>query len=586
MATRSKSLRSLAAACVALGALAGCSAVLGIQDVTGGDGGASSDASFHEASFHDTGAKKDTGVKGDTGTGKDSGAETGAAKDSGGDTGTAKDGGADAGGVLIASGIREIIGITSDDLLVFNDSQGGISVSTAAGAVTQIAGGPTTDGGPPPVCVGLGGTIVSVLTDYTTTGQYVGTLSIWSSALKSLKQVATQSLGTLRTAADSSYVVYIDAANTNGTTGKIGVVKGDGTGAQDITSTVVTDESSVTCAVFALIDKGYVVTTTCATTSGPPEVTSFDSTSSFVGTVLEMYAGASSVFVPPFALNFTTDTAGFNVLTVNKDGPALNVQAIAGSGAQNLLLNPFGAADGGTEFFYLSTDSTFALFSEPSGDLGKATLATPSSTPSIGTIGSALGVQLISPDEQYDIDYDAPRDSMTGAPGDLTLRKISTGVPTPLVPLNAGNSATGTGFTADSSYALFFDGLVSVGGFNNVGALKSANVTSGSINTILAQPGAFSAASLTGTKIIYNQKYVPSGIPTLPNGAASADIYLADAASSSPGTLLIAGADAAGTFYVTKNKTHLFYSISKGTMGDGGLVPATGDGIYSVEIPQ
>ena len=120
-------------------------------------------------------------------------------------------------------------------------------------------------------------------------------------------------------------------------------------------------------------------------------------------------------------------------------------------------------------------------------------------------------------------------------------------------------------------------------------------------------PGSVRGAARKGRPYRINHgasRHLPSGAPCattrygLPNGAASADIYVADATLASPGTLLVAGADIQGAcancgstnqsyiFYVTKDKSHLFYSFSQVTVGDGGAaVVAPTDGVYCVAIP-
>ena len=100
------------------------------------------------------------------------------------------------------------------------------------------------------------------------------------------------------------------------------------------------------------------------------------------------------------------------------------------------------------------------------------------------------------------------------------------------------------------------------------------------------------ATPIAGTGLLYNQNFKPTvgSIPTLttmPNGGASADIYVADASKASAGTLFITGADSEEqNLYLTSDKKTLFYTFSQLTTGDGGAIePAKGDGLYVVAVP-
>ena len=238
--------------------------------------------------------KTDTGTtkKPDTGTvstGHDAAKDTGTTKKP--DTGTTTDASVAAGPTVPAGATAiltkqfvNVLGMTTDDHLIYQDNKGNISATDITGKVTMIAPGPTTDGGNGPIAQ-VDANVVAILTDYTTKSvdgnveAIAGTLSIWTSTLGTLKQVATNSTGILAVATDSSLVVYGDAANAQGTTGNIGVVKGDGTGAVDIISQVVLDETSTTCFPYVGIDKTYVVTSTCfvsdAGADSTPQITSF-----------------------------------------------------------------------------------------------------------------------------------------------------------------------------------------------------------------------------------------------------------------------------------------------------------------------
>jgi hypothetical protein len=187
------------------------------------------------------------------------------------------------------------------------------------------------------------------------------------------------------------------------------------------------------------------------------------------------------------------------------------------------------------------------------------------------------------------------------APTTLNVRNLSTGTAVPVVTsAYAATFGADYSFTTDGKYLLYSTDLTTVtmasGQGGSVGTLysfplagTSASAALGIVPTSSAK--VWSAAPLTGSKIVYNQNFkVLTGnygiLSFLPNGAASADLYIADASQASPGTLLVTGADASDYFYTTKDKSKLFYSFSRIALGDANsTVAAAGDGIYVVAVP-
>jgi hypothetical protein len=494
-----------------------------------------------------------------------------------------------------------VLGITADDDIVYQVEGGGVFASDVTGNVTPIAPPNTTDGGNWPTAW-VAGKLVFVATDYTIVGSgstaYYSpyTLSVWSKTLGTLKPVATNAWGVMNVASDSSYFVLLDQEAADVTHGNIAVAAADGTGLTDVVTDVATDLiSATTCAPWAAFDGAYLVTSSCPfqdAGTGQAQIASFTGTGWATRTVLATSAGPSSPYVAPQVVNFTTDTIGDNVLTLNGAGDLFS-QGIAST--TQTALAPFGTPTGGSELFYLSTKSQFALFTDATGALQKATYASPASVPTVDSAplaaaGTVLGVAAISPDENYDVDFDSLGTAAgLSIPTSLNLRNIQTGAVTSL----ATDLSYTFAFTDDGSYVIYSANLVPVTGVTGLtGTLQAANVSTGAINVQVGGTSAtvWDAAPLSGTGIIYNQNYkpftnVPSGF-TVPNGSASADIYIADATAASPGTLLVTGADAPAGFYVTSDKKHLFYSFTQLVTGDGGtVVLANGDGLYSIAIP-
>ena len=512
------------------------------------------------------------------------------------------------GAVMIGKpGIIDILGITSDDKIVYFDGAGNLSAATAAGVVTVIL--PATDAGTSAVCpvAGVAGPVVYTLTDCTshtvsgTPTLIQGTLSFWSTALGKLTQVATGSQGLLSSAVDNSYFTFIDGISTTATTavttGNLGVVSPSGANPVDFVKNVIIDTSSTTCAPWAVIDDGYVVASTCAVEDGgdgKPSISSYKGPTAWTSTLLTSNAGVSNLTAGP--LNFTTDTSGNNILAVSSATPGpvtLSVQGI-NSVTQTTLVTPFAAPVSGAEYFYLSTKSAFALFTQPSTHLGIANFATPTSPPvitSVNVTDVVLGVQAVSSDEVWDVDYSTALDMSTGAPTSLNLRNIKTGVATPLIPSGSGlaNLFPPNSFTADNSYVFYTTNLHLVGSDATAGTLFAAPTAGGAINQIVTNTTVWNANPLTGANIIYNQNYLPAS-STDPfsalNGGATADIYVLKASDKGPGQLVVAGADAPNYFYVTSDKSQIFFTFTQPAVGpDGGVEIYAQDGLYSIKLP-
>jgi len=572
-----------------------------------GDSGGKPDTGV---THHDAGVSNDTGTpKHDTGTPKH---DTGVPSQ---DTGTGGDAGTITvtpapGSKMIASGIIQVLGKTNDDYLVFYDATQGVSVADKTGTVTQIAKGPP-DGGLGPNFAYALGNFVFFTVNYTThsvSGQtelLSGDLMVWSHTLGTATKLASKAVGQAYIATDSSYIAYLDnATGATGTYGNLGVVAAADiatTGGTDVLTDIVIDTSSTTCAPIAEFSKTTLVASACQQIDGgnsPPTVTAF-SGAAWTPTVLLASAGPVNISAFPGALNFAVDTAGVNALVLGSGASAqLSVVGLGGTGLTSLL-TPFGAIANGTPYFYLSNASAFALFTEPSGAFGKATITgqdptTATVTTLVPATSKVFGVAGISPDEKYDVDYNTALDSSTGSPSTLNLRNIATGTSVPLLNNAIGNvfGSTNT-FTADSSYVVFTGDLTAVpqanGGIASVGSLQTAAVATGTINTLVPASGkVWDSESLAGgTKLLYNQNYVTG--PTLstgalPNGGATADLYTADAAMASPGTLFITGADA--NYYATSDGKSVFYSFTQLAAGDGGTASVVaGDGVYVVALP-
>lgn len=557
----------------------------GKDSATTADGGAAQDAS------KDTGAKKDA-----VSTGFDAGAGSTPAP----------------GSITINKGLTATLGLTDEDYLAYYDNTGGVSVADITGKVTQVLKG--SDAGAANTYAGVVGKFVWTWTDVVTKtvqGNAVpisGTFSIWTKELGTLTQIATNSGAYLGIAADSSYIFYSDSLNSAGTVGNIGVVAADGTtNKKDLLVGVNVDTASTTCYPYVSMDKGFVVVSYCGEGDGgsTPTIASFNSASSWAETVLATKAGASSLAAAPYAVNYATDTAGINLLTLSGATPnVLSIQPL-GSATQTTVASPIGTVTGGAEYFYLSTDSTYAVYTQPSGALEMAKFATPSAlaAPTItkldgpagdGGTGSVYGVLGVSGDGKYLIEYDSAPDPTTTAPTSLNLINLSATPPTKTVVSAPGNGNVSTfygtnNFTTDYSYLVYTSGLKAVANSTGtVGTLMSYPVAGGSAVTLVSTPNVWDANMLTGTKLIYNSNYTPSLFTSAPNGAASGDIYIADASKAGPGTLFITQADALSSqgFYVTKDKTHLFYSFTQLAVGDGGVgVSLPGNGLYVVALP-
>ncbi len=519
--------------------------------------------------------------------------------------------------------VSQIVGVTADDYVVFyNNNTGDIGAADINGtATTIISGAPGEAGNNAPQIVGMAGNIVAILSNYSTktvSGNIVpiaGTLSIWSHTLGALKQISTTATGIITVASDSSYMIYTDGADSTGTKGNISIVKGDGTGAAVLASAVVIDFASTTCSPWAAMDKTIAVVSSCALldggANGAPQVISYDSASAWAPTVLLAGAAVSSPFAGTGVVNFTTDTSGTNALVVSPtplvDGgtvaSTIAVQGLKSTTPLASLSAKFGAptASGtnGAQQMYLSNASAFAVFTETNGALWKAAFSSPTTAPTVSTLvapgdggaGGVFGWTGFSSDEKYLVDYTNPLATGDLGPTSLNLVNIGTGSSVPLIVPGSSFATTlaynGTGvFTTDNSYVIFSTGLVTTGNQGaSVGTLKVADVASGTVSTLVSTATVWDAAPTTGTKMVYNSNYITSAF-SLPNGAASGDIYATDAKTGGVGTLIVAGADAPNNFWLTHDRTHMFYTFSQVQTGDGGTLNSVpGDGIYAVALP-
>ena len=565
----------------------------------------------------DTGVQQhpDTGTTPDTGTVHDSGEKKDVVAPPPSDGGSASCPVPPAGATaILTKQIVQVEGLTTDGYIIFFDATNGISAVGTTGAPVQIAPGPTTDGGIGPVIAGISGNIVGILTDYTTktvmgTAQPVeGTLSIWSHTQTGgvLKQIATNATGFLSIATDSSFATYIDGANPAATVGNIGVVSGAGTNPTDFVTGVAIDTTAATCAPWATTTHDAVVASTCTVVDGGgdlgPTIASYTGTGYATKTVFSTdgtpsFLGSATA---PETFNFGTDTLGDNVITSYKVGTTvtLGVQGIT-STSPTVLQTPFTApvsgANTGTSFYYLSQASTYAIWTEPSAVLGIAKFASPSSTPTISTLSTdtVLGVQGISPDDNWILDYGTAVDPTTSAPTSLRLRSTSTGTATPLLTGNGTVSGFGAGnsFTGDSKYAIYTTDL-KANAVGTTGTLNTAATATGTINKIVTNQTVWLASPLAGgDNIIYNQNYIVNTNTSSAfggadiNGLASGDIYVVSASGAGPGTLVASGADAPEDALYATADGHLFITYTTLVNGDGGFEQCASNGLYVMTLP-
>jgi hypothetical protein len=510
----------------------------------------------------------------------------------------------------IATGLIDVIGMTTDGYLVYFDDTGAVFAADPTGGKVMVA--PSADAGADGYEGNVTGNYVWLLSNYTTVtkGETVtpvaGTLSVWSHALGAFTPIAQKSTGIVNIAADGSSIIFTDNSNAAGTVGNIGVVTISGStvsAGTDIVTGVGIDSSSTTCPPLGSIDKTYIVTSTCpaldgGTTFSQAVINSYNTATSTNVVLLNGAIPTNETEGTPIAVDFATDTSGNNVLVVDKTGPTLAVQGIASAmGTEQTLLDPFTVPAMGSQFFYLSKASDFALYLTPSGHLVKSTFATPTSAPVLGTpsTDTVLAVAAISPDEKYDLDESTAIDQGTMYPTSMAIRDLSTGVATPLITAGSGDIGLFlTPFTDDVSYVIYTNGLAAVStpsGAATVGTLTTAPVTTGVANVIEpATSKVWNATSIPGVPkgIIYNKNWAPITLDSnLPNNDSTADIWIttADATSAAAGKQLVVGADAPNYFYITPDGKNMYFTFSQVTTVDGALALYSTDGLYVMPIP-
>ena len=204
-----------------------------------------------------------------------------------------------------------------------------------------------------------------------------------------------------------------------------------------------------------------------------------------------------------------------------------------------------------------------------------------------------LGVQGISPDDNWILDYGTAVDPTTSAPTSLRLRSTSTGTATPLLTGNGTVSGFGAGnsFTGDSKYAIYTTDL-KANAVGTTGTLNTAATATGTINKIVTNQTVWLASPLAGgDNIIYNQNYIVNTNTSSAfggadiNGLASGDIYVVSASGAGPGTLVASGADAPEDALYATADGHLFITYTTLVNGDGGFEQCASNGLYVMTLP-
>jgi hypothetical protein len=545
---------------------------------------------------HETGASRDAGSDVERDASDNGRTETGprdasSKRDSGGAVRDDAPDHADAStltGVKVSSGTFLVEYATSDDYAIVYDAAFDVLAVSPTGSTTQIVAGaavpwlysPSGSSWSTVVPYGLGGT----LEDGSPVPLVDATLYVWSRALGST-QIATQSNGPLSVSLDGSYVIYTDSADVSGSTGNIGISGTDGSGAMDLVTGVLIDDLSEACSPWAVFDGDYAIVEYCkAGEAGTPSGYS-------MSTFKRGTAGWVEALVVDSLQNSIADKVGLNLASAPFGASStVSIQGLA-SATQIPLSSSFGAPANGSPYIYLSNESTFVLFTQASGALGKATIASPatpgSPAPTLSTIaspGDVSGFYLMSPDEKWDVDYAGALDSASGYPTSLTLRNVGTGSATSVV-APGSSPAECVGFTSESSMLLYIDSLTSMvspqAGSLWTGRLHTLSVTGGAPLTIVDTPSVYTAVSLGGTRIAYDANLVTTPGDGLID-VTSADLYVADATVASTGTLIATGASY--NWSSTADNKYLFYSINSAPSGDGGTF-ASAQGLYVVTLP-
>ncbi len=486
-------------------------------------------------------------------------------------------------------GIR-IWGVTTDGIVVFNDTIQGGQYSSGIFTVPATGGTPTKIATPSgSYFAGTAGKVVFVWDGLSANG--VGKIHTWTQGGTYASPTAVNVAANGAAASpDGQYIIFEANSNTTATVADIAGAKIDGTGLTLLASQVDVGPGNFTAFVngcipnFGFPTSSTAIVTSCTTNPGDAGVPN---------AVVNSYAvssdGGAWTSTPIVAANglptFAWDGDGGNATTVMTatTAPAEAVTPVAGGTATPIDTKDVNKGD--WTFIYINRAGSSVLYNSAGG---LYTAATTSPTPAAVQSTGVNYVRAVSTDENwlvYTTNWDKGGPPPASFGSDLFLTKTTTGFTPVQLGTGTANALFGLDgpdqFTTDSSHVLWIENVDTSAG---TGDFYSMSLPSGTPVKIAG--GQWQNWSATGAKVVY-QDNCPLCSATAGKGLAYADIKVVDVSQSSPTpTLVQAGADVQLTsglyaLYMTAAKDRIIYTYSQNNQTGTG----DGNGLYSIAVP-
>ncbi len=485
-------------------------------------------------------------------------------------------------------GIR-IWGVTTDGIVVFNDTQGGqygdglYEVADTGGTPVKIA---TPSGN---YFAATAGKVVIVWDSLTTNG--VGKIHTWTQGgTYASPTIANVAANGAATSIDGKYIIFEANSNATATIADIVGAKVDGTGAAVLASQVDVGPGNFTSFVngcvpnFGFPNGSTAVVTSCTTNPGDAGVPN---------AVVNSYAVASDggawASTPIVAANglpvFSWDGDGGNGTTVftATTAPAEAVTPV--TGGSSTAVDTKDVNKGDWTFIYINRAGSSVLYNA-GGALYTAATTTP--TPAAVQTTGVNYVRAVSGDENwliYTTTWDKGAPPPTSFGSDLFVTKTVAGFTPVQLGTGTSNGLFGLNgpdqFTTDSTHVMWIENVDTSTGTGDFYAMSLPSGTPAKIAS-----GQWQNWSATGAKVVF-QDNCPQCSATAGKGVAFADIKSIDLSQSNPTpTLVQAGADVQLTsglygLYMSPTKDRIIYTYSQNNPTGTG----DGNGLYSVAVP-
>jgi hypothetical protein len=472
----------------------------------------------------DGGGKNDSGDTPLDEAGNPIGDDGGSNKDSGN-----PDGGPNTGAQL-ATGLTGILGITSDDNVLYYSTVG----TTDSLAVVPIAGGapvvlaPTLGADD---AVAISGKVVAYWTGVDKATQ-IGTLNLWTQA-GGVKVVGPGSrAGIFAASDDAAKIAYSANAVAAGTE----ILIGNPAINPASTSIISVANAGSGCDPTLRFAGARLFSSTCAGAAATATIRTFTA-----GNATQSVETAAT---PDF---FSGDTAGTKVF-VKKNAAAGNatVKTIPATGAVTPVIIDKAVASGvmlpdGMNVIYRT--QAMALMRSPTAAAAPVTLI---AAPAV------RGVLDYSPDFAFALVFSNPPDTANADVTRFDVQLASTAAAGALTPLVATSIGTPVGFTSDGANVVYVTDLPATG--DPLGTLKARGTAAGSVEKEIAKDVAYPEMIPGGSKVVFadNPQAVGQGV--------GVDVKVADVAGAGTPTVVAPLVDLG--FFVTK--TMLVYTTPAG----------------------